>query len=342
MWIVVLLVLPVVLAATNELIEDDSLSENELSNSIVDASDKRVWLNIEPGMSLKFESRSVDVFGGELRFVNEVSVATLYTVQYSSKPPFISELPAKIYKFYSLDLKTAPENVDKFGLTFSIPDKWFDETDILPEEVTVYRLEDEVWVPYKPEVSRVFAHNLHFTVALPGFSFFAIGEEVDIPTEEVEIIEDPVDLNETPEPEISDEEISEVDEVVFEESPVFVSDLKPREKRDSTGGLWIVGLFGIVAILGSFGSLQYFKTHKKHELKRLEQIKRDQKHLELQKKANRGDPLATLQHYVMKMRAKDMHPDEIRERLLAVGWDPIIVEQEMMRLDEELFATARK
>ena len=332
--LILILVLPLAHAY-----EDNVSSTGPVGESLVDLEDNRIILNVDTGETVIFEPRKgIAVSRIKIIFAEPATRVTLITKQYMAKPEQIPEAPSEVYKYLEIEHEGL-EHAAGLEVVFRVPPAFFSDNQ---DEFTVWRLEGDEWVSYPPAVQGVDTRgNYVFTHDLPGLSWFALGFHV----EESEPVSEPVNetVNETFVNETVSEPVSEtVNETV---EPVEVAEPEKEQPKsvivkpesDQTKISPMMALFGLVAlaIILTVGGLQAYRLYQKKHEEHQRVLEQDQKEYEIKKRLDSDHPFSELQEYILKMRSKNIEEGEIKRRLLNVGWDEVVIDQEIERLSSQ-------
>lgn len=277
--------------------------------TISEAADARVFLDVEAGEEIEYFPRGLAVTSVLLRFAQASERSDLAMRQYVERPSGIAAAPGEAYRYLEFT-HTGLESVERREITFFVPEEWLEGRD--PAQVRLYRLENS-WTAYAPERVDPVQGGYSFSLQLPGFSWFAIGLASAPPASAIDPTErQPVQ-----------EQPAQVEEPLLEEKG-FVSALDDAPRRIP---LWLIAVSGVLfaALAGAIG-LQQYRQHQERALRHEQQLREER---ERYKKRTANDPARPLVEYVHRMRLKGVGDEEIRNRLLAVGWDEVIVDQEM-------------
>ncbi|MDK2890182.1 MAG: hypothetical protein PWR21_814 [Methanoculleus sp.] len=89
--------------------------------------------------------------------------------------PTLAEPPGGTYEYVEIALSWVNQNdISNGTLTFTVPAKWLEEHDMLPEDVRLMRYVDGGWQILETEVIGEENGNYRFRATTPGFSTFAI------------------------------------------------------------------------------------------------------------------------------------------------------------------------
>lgn len=89
--------------------------------------------------------------------------------------PNLAERPGDTYEYIEIAVSWAnPRDISNATITFTIPAKWLDEHDILPEDIRLMRYVDGGWQILETRVIGEEDGIYHFRATTPGFSTFAI------------------------------------------------------------------------------------------------------------------------------------------------------------------------
>ena len=295
----------------------------------VEVTDSRVWGRIDPDQTVTYAPKSVAFSEVEMHFVNGTPSAKITIKQHKSKLPQLPTPPSTVYKYITVD-HAGLEDVDKFIVTIKVSAKWFKENNVAFDDIALYRLENNTWVPYRMLKTGDTGIDIVYTAPVPGFSYFAIGRVSAPPTgTPTDVVETPV----TPPAEAAPQTPAEPED----EAPApFVSS---KEKRSFRIPSWIFIILAILAVSGgSVVGLKQYKIYQDKESKRLEQVRvageRKRAQQVSQQSAQRPadhDPMRQLFDYIQAQRAKGVPEDAIRDKLIHAGWDELVVHMEMMR-----------
>ncbi|WP_292367048.1 MULTISPECIES: Ig-like domain-containing protein [unclassified Methanoculleus] len=94
--------------------------------------------------------------------------------------PTLAEPPGGTYEYVEIALSWVNQNdISNGTLTFTVPAKWLEEHDMLPEDVRLMRYVDGGWQILETEVIGEENGNYRFRATTPGFSTFAIAAMPD-------------------------------------------------------------------------------------------------------------------------------------------------------------------
>ncbi len=280
---------------------------DEIDTTKPEATESRAWLRPPVGSEVSFSPKGLVVSEVSFTFVEEVDEAKLTINQYSPDTTAVPEpYDGTVYKY----LLFTHENLETgvIDWSFTVDESWRDG-----RRVELYRLGNG-WERFPIEDRGLADGQRTYAASVPGLSWWVIsveGEGETVPEQQ-------------PEPaagETRPEEEPPVTVPVEEAPKPFVSALK-REKVHPA--FIISGLLLLVSLLG-IGGMKAYQVYKDRELEHERAIARERRELE----RRQHGIMADLYEYIKRMRAAGRTDEQIRERLLSVGWDRLIVEEEL-------------
>lgn len=227
---------------------------------------------------------------------------------YQGKAPNIPAADSIAYQYFRLEHQGLIGS--EFELEFSVPESWLRERESSPQQVGLYRLEQGAWVEYAVSVRPSIEGNAQFVAELPGFSYFVIRADGVEP-----VLAEPVENVTVEEPVVAPPVVDEP--IVDEPEPEVVdSGGTVVGYEEPEGGAWWWWLVGIILVLVAVsGGAWYVLSHRPVA---------EQKTV-----LDPNDPFYKLQQYILHALENGHSRDEIREKLVSVGWDEIVVDEEI-------------
>jgi PGF-pre-PGF domain-containing protein len=288
----------------------------------IEASDGRVWGTIAAGESASYLLRSdLAIKKLELHFSQVANNVKITVRQYKAKPANVPDAPVAAYKYLGIE-HVNTENADARTITFAVPTSWITDH---PGKIALYRLEGEIWRRYDAQKGSVANGVTTYTATVPGFSFFFIGAYIENavmpPAQQTEVDTLANTTNVTT-------------AAPVEEQPAeFISDLEETATSSIPAWLVITSIVIIVCV-GSVVGLKQYKKYQQQDTLKHQKIREEGERMRLTKEQARPpehDPMRPVHDYIVKQRAKGMSDEEIRAKLLSVGWDELAVHMELMR-----------
>jgi len=336
-----------------------------LASGIVEKSSSRVWSVVDRNTLLEFvPTNNLTVTKLAVHFTEPATAVKLGVRQFKSKPEILPDTPGVAYKFFSIDHLNVEFYADDFLVTFNVPSSWFAQQQVDPSDLLLYRFEGKDWVPYTPHSSVIEGTAHKYTVDVPGFSYFAIAAKNGVMgvtamntttpppalsgTNDSVVVQYPVETDVAPVAPI----------VPSEEQPIGEFITNERTARKSLPMfVWVIGIV-IVGLMGTLVGMQQYKKHQQRDAVHREQLKSEYRHMQLTKSFHRDggaqvqgvaapnstiipiehrethhtehDPAKPMIDYIVRMRAKNTPDDEIRKRLISVGWDALAIDMELL------------
>jgi hypothetical protein len=225
-----------------------------------------------------------------------------------------------------------------------LPLSWLKEHDISVENVSLYRLEKDVWVAYPAKKTSQYGADVRFTAVVPGFSYFAVG---GIPSK----VETAIPIIPSTLPQPNTQPLEQANGGAAENTTASSHGPEIITKAPKKQSIpWLI-IFLVVVVVGGLtyvGFDQYRKQQEKNaqaqvkikaqqdELSRRQEIVKDGEQVGLMltkplERKEEHDPMAALHQYIVAMRQKNRSDEEIRAKLVTAGWDPTIVDLELLR-----------
>jgi hypothetical protein len=203
--------------------------------------------------------------------------------------------------------------------------------------VILYRLESDSWKPYDVQRVREDGDFYCYNATLPGFSYIAIGvkQEVAAAPETPAASQVPAATQASPQAQTPAEQQA----APANEQPSQVS----LPEVASGSSVWIVlGIIAGVLIIGVVGIAQYKRRNaRKPQTAQMASQPQQGGSVPQQsvqvapdsivERVPEHDPANAVHQYILQMRARGATEQEIRTRLLTVGWDELVIDMEMMR-----------
>jgi PGF-pre-PGF domain-containing protein len=287
----------------------------------VEASDGRVWGVVSANQELTYITRATMAFTKlDLHFGAAAENVKITVRQYKAKPANVPEPGLPVYKYLSIE-HINTEAADSRLITFTVPTLWASEH---PGKIALYRLEGENWKHYDAQVKTQGKDVTTYTASVPGFSFFFIGAYI-------EAASTPLPVTQTPTTEVN--KTQEAPPQVEEPSSEFVSGLEKSGGKTIPSWL-VITLIAIVVSVGSVVGLKQYKKSQQDEMVKQQRIREEGERMRIAKEQARQpehDPMRPVYEYILKQRAQGASDEEIRKKLLSVGWDELAVHMELMR-----------
>jgi PGF-pre-PGF domain-containing protein len=305
---------------------------------------------------VRFSVRNVAITSMLLEFGDFAEYARINVQQYAARPVGTPDV-GRVYKFIGIE-HSGLESVQRRVLTFTVPKAWLAEQQAAPAHVVLLRSETRGWVPYGTTLKQETETSYEFTCEVPGFSFFAIAV-TDVPQTAPVVQATPNTTNTTNATALGDgigvapaaAPAAAAPPAAEPVPPPAAADVEMPADSGSGMLLWIIG--GIVlAIIVGVGVLFARKRNVKPLDKTDVQLAQagQQVSQSAQQSMQSGssgvlqaavqpvaqrppehDPTRIVYDYIIQMRASGASESDIRARLLAVGWDPLIVDMELMK-----------
>jgi len=131
--------------------------------------------NLKGGETHTFSGISVSSVGSVAITAADNIPKMLVTVK-EAKCPNLAEPPCdRTYEYVEIALSwVSPNQIDNATMTFTVPAKWLEEHDMLPQDVRLMRYVDGGWQILETEVVGEENGKYRFRATTPGFSTFAI------------------------------------------------------------------------------------------------------------------------------------------------------------------------
>ncbi|MCM2466563.1 Ig-like domain-containing protein [Methanoculleus oceani] len=131
--------------------------------------------NLKGGETHTFSGISVSSVGSVAITAADNIPKLLMTVK-EAKCPNLAEPPCdRTYEYVEIALSwVSPNQIDNATMTFTVPAKWLEEHDMLPQDVRLMRYVDGGWQILETEVVGEENGKYRFRATTPGFSTFAI------------------------------------------------------------------------------------------------------------------------------------------------------------------------
>ncbi len=300
----------------------------------MESSDFRYWSEVRANQWLRYEPNYMVFTSISILFGDAVNNAQLTLQQWGVKPEGVKIAPTDVYKYFHA-FPRGLEGVEKIIVTFKVPIQWYTDNGVDRTDTHILRFENDEWVGYKYEGTYEDEEYYYFNASIPGFSYLAIGGK---PGQTYSVTEELTDeeLEQAGE-DLVDQDVGQGAEQDLVEPPVQEQPKQFVSALDKTGFSLPVWAWIIIAVLVAgavaIGGLQVYKLQQKKEEEHDKKLVQDQKAYEVQKRAQTGDPIAQVQDYIIRMKGKNISDAEIVRRLKAVGWDEIVVEQELNKLN---------
>jgi PGF-pre-PGF domain-containing protein len=320
----------------------------------VEKTDARVWGVMGVNQTLDYRplaNMSISLIS--MKFTNAATAVNLGVKQFKSKPPTIPDAPGQVYRYLAIDSKNVAGNTERPFVEVIIPKSWMNERGLGTGDIILYRLEGITWVAYPARKTDDLGYDYYFTAVVPGFSFFAVGgqEGVGVSQNTTSGITPNTTANETPNvappPDVPPppQTGAPASNATNRTGGGFV---QPNRKPTSLSWL-LIAVIAVVVGGGTFFGLNWYRRYLLFESDRRARIDAEKQEVERRKSISvsgsivglslskplerraEHDPMSQLHAYIDHMREKNVRDSEIRERLVAAGWDGTIVDLEMLR-----------
>ena len=316
----------------------------------IESKDARVWGVLKAGELLAYTpAGNMTLRKISARFINETSTVKLGVTQFKNKPSSVPAVGAVIYRYLSIESTNVFGRTDPPSVDVSLPKSWMNEHSLSTLDIVIYRLENDTWIAYPLAWVSETTTEHRFTGTLPGFSFFAVGgrqgagssgapnatQTTDVPSGHIVNPPSTPPANTT----VSGPMIGGDDD-----PSVITSNRSDR----SMPWLLIIGI-ALFTIVGVVVGLQLYHRYQEHEATHQSRVQTERQEIRRRKgiavegaavglalskpieRKPEHDPMAELHSYISRMRAKNKGDNEIRDKLIAAGWDETIVDLELLR-----------
>ncbi len=214
----------------------------------VEAKYGRVWGSVPQG---PFSYTPIGVAFNDVGFTLNGSINRLKIeiIQHKERPTSIVPLTGPLIYRYVEIVHEGIQGASGYHVSFRIPNDWLASNGVGTDLIKLYRLESGgVWTAYEATPTDVVDGSQEFTVALPGFSAFAIAANPSAP--------EPVIASTPTETAAAQEEAATAQQPPVEDAPVSPSAESPAPIIATTGEkgggiprmiLVILGVIGVLA-----------------------------------------------------------------------------------------------
>lgn len=316
----------------------------------IETKDARVWGVLKAGETLAYPlGGNMTVRKISMRFINETSTVKLGVTQFKNKPSSVSAVGAVVYRYLSIESTNVFGRTDPPSIDVSLPKSWMNERALSTTDIVIYRLENDTWVAYPLAWVGETTTEHRFTGVIPGFSFFAVGGRQGAGSSGVPNATQAID---TPVDHVVNSPVTSLTNTTASNPAVDTADdpsvITSNRSNRSTPWLWIIGIV-LVVIIGVVVGMQLYRRYQEHEALHQARVQTERQEIERRKgiavegaavglalskpieRRPEHDPMAELHGYISRMRAKNKSDREIRDKLIAAGWDETIVDLELLR-----------
>ena len=114
----------------------------------------------------------------QLEIESTAEKQVVFTVSYLPESPVEAVVP-NVYQYFEMVLNLTPEEIKRAVLTFSVPEKWLNEHDYLPETAKLHTYEDDEWKELETKFLGNIGGSFQYQGKFKHFSYFAISARTE-------------------------------------------------------------------------------------------------------------------------------------------------------------------